>query len=415
MRASRPRSRRGLVAERDANLTRLGVVSSDGTVYLSGTVPSTEQKALAATVAKGVSGVRRVVNALEVRPGARVARPTTRASAPGLSPTRSWPKVTMTGSLPQSLRISPSFSARCASQPPRERDDCRASRRAATRGRITTVFTIVPGDRACNSACSTKPSDRSRAPASTGTRCTRRRWNSACWPRRSASTISGSWSITSSPGSPARRVPKSCSGPSASSPSGSESASGCASCRTTIPVRVAERVAMLDQLTDGRLEFGTGRSNAYEQIGQGIDPRDTRAMWEESITMLPRIWQSDEFSWEGQFWTVTDASGAAEALSEAAPASVPGVHPDRQLRRGGREGDRRAVVGHLCHDHPGRARQALPGTSEAGDAGGRRRSTSSGATTSTPSAGRTTGRHASWPPAHSRRSSVPTSRTSATA
>ena len=70
------------------------------------------------------------------------------------------------------------------------------------------------------------------------------------------------------------------------------------------PVRVAERAAMLDQLTDGRLELGTGRSNAYEQIGQGIDPRDTRAMWEESITMIPRIWQSDEFSWEGTFWKV---------------------------------------------------------------------------------------------------------------
>ena len=61
---------------------------------------------------------------------------------------------------------------------------------------------------------------------------------------------------------------------------------------------------MLDQLTDGRLELGTGRSNAYEQMGQGIDPRNTRAMWEESITMIPRIGQSDEFSWEGRFWTV---------------------------------------------------------------------------------------------------------------
>jgi alkanesulfonate monooxygenase SsuD/methylene tetrahydromethanopterin reductase-like flavin-dependent oxidoreductase (luciferase family) len=70
------------------------------------------------------------------------------------------------------------------------------------------------------------------------------------------------------------------------------------------PVRVAERVAMVDQLTDGRVEVGTGRSNAYEQMGLGIDPRDTRAMWEESITMLPQIWQSDEFSWEGQFWKV---------------------------------------------------------------------------------------------------------------
>lgn len=70
------------------------------------------------------------------------------------------------------------------------------------------------------------------------------------------------------------------------------------------PVRVAERVALLDQLTDGRIEVGTGRSNVYEQVGLGIDPRDTRAMWEESITMLPKIWQSEEFSWEGRFWSV---------------------------------------------------------------------------------------------------------------
>ena len=70
------------------------------------------------------------------------------------------------------------------------------------------------------------------------------------------------------------------------------------------PVRVAERVAMVDQLTDGRVEFGTGRSNAYEQLGLGVDPRDTRDLWEESITMIPQIWQADEFSWEGRFWNV---------------------------------------------------------------------------------------------------------------
>ena len=70
------------------------------------------------------------------------------------------------------------------------------------------------------------------------------------------------------------------------------------------PVRVAERVAMVDQLTDGRVEFGTGRSNAYEQVGLGIDPRDTRSRWSESIRMLPEIWQSEEFSWEGEHWSV---------------------------------------------------------------------------------------------------------------
>ena len=58
-----------LVAQHDADLTRLGVVSNDGTVYLTGAVPSSEQKARAASVAGTVSGVRKVVNALDVRPG----------------------------------------------------------------------------------------------------------------------------------------------------------------------------------------------------------------------------------------------------------------------------------------------------------------------------------------------------------
>ena len=57
-----------LVEERSANLTRLGVVSRQAVVRLTGTVSSEEQKALAERVAKSVGGVRRVVNALDVRP-----------------------------------------------------------------------------------------------------------------------------------------------------------------------------------------------------------------------------------------------------------------------------------------------------------------------------------------------------------
>jgi len=56
-----------LVAEHDANLTRLGVMSREATVYLSGAVESEDQKAKAETVARGVPGVKRVVSTLEVR------------------------------------------------------------------------------------------------------------------------------------------------------------------------------------------------------------------------------------------------------------------------------------------------------------------------------------------------------------
>ena len=36
----------------------------------------------------------------------------------------------------------------------------------------------------------------------------------------------------------------------------------------------------------------------------GIDPRDTRDMWEESLTMIPKIWESEVFEYEGKFWQV---------------------------------------------------------------------------------------------------------------
>ncbi len=56
-----------LVGEKGANLTRIGVRSSEATVQLTGTVGSAEQKVRAEALAKDVRGVRRVVNALDVR------------------------------------------------------------------------------------------------------------------------------------------------------------------------------------------------------------------------------------------------------------------------------------------------------------------------------------------------------------
>ncbi|MCH8868381.1 MAG: LLM class flavin-dependent oxidoreductase [Chloroflexi bacterium] len=72
------------------------------------------------------------------------------------------------------------------------------------------------------------------------------------------------------------------------------------------PNRVAERVAMLDHLSKGRVDFGTGRSAPYELTGMGIDPRDSREMWEESLAMVPKIWASDLFSYEGKYWQVPE-------------------------------------------------------------------------------------------------------------
>ncbi len=56
-----------LVADKAANLTRIGVDTNRGTVYLNGSVDSTEQKARAEQLAWQAKGVKSVVNNLQVQ------------------------------------------------------------------------------------------------------------------------------------------------------------------------------------------------------------------------------------------------------------------------------------------------------------------------------------------------------------
>ena len=67
------------------------------------------------------------------------------------------------------------------------------------------------------------------------------------------------------------------------------------------PIRAAEAAAVLDLLCDGRLEFGTGRSATRAELeGFGIDPGETRPMWEEALRMIVGAWTEDVFSFEGK-------------------------------------------------------------------------------------------------------------------
>jgi alkanesulfonate monooxygenase SsuD/methylene tetrahydromethanopterin reductase-like flavin-dependent oxidoreductase (luciferase family) len=63
------------------------------------------------------------------------------------------------------------------------------------------------------------------------------------------------------------------------------------------PARVAERIATLDVLSGGRVEFGTGEgSSAAELDAFGIDPADKRAMWEEGVRVTLRCMTETPFT-----------------------------------------------------------------------------------------------------------------------
>jgi alkanesulfonate monooxygenase SsuD/methylene tetrahydromethanopterin reductase-like flavin-dependent oxidoreductase (luciferase family) len=71
------------------------------------------------------------------------------------------------------------------------------------------------------------------------------------------------------------------------------------------PVRVAEMAGALDIICDGRLEFGTGRSSTRDELeGFGIDPLQTRDLWQEALEMVVGAWTSDVFEWNGKFFKV---------------------------------------------------------------------------------------------------------------
>ncbi len=77
------------------------------------------------------------------------------------------------------------------------------------------------------------------------------------------------------------------------------------------PAKVAERVAMLDHLSDGRFEFGTGRgAGSHEILGflhrDGItDTNATKEMWEETIGEFAKMWTEDEYQgFEGKWWSL---------------------------------------------------------------------------------------------------------------
>jgi len=64
---------------------------------------------------------------------------------------------------------------------------------------------------------------------------------------------------------------------------------------TNHPLRMAERVAMIDHLSHGRFEFGTGRGAGSWELGAfGLDPSETKEIWEEVIWEFKKMWESDD-------------------------------------------------------------------------------------------------------------------------
>lgn len=71
------------------------------------------------------------------------------------------------------------------------------------------------------------------------------------------------------------------------------------------PIRVAERIATLDILSGGRVNWGSGKSSSrVEQGAFQVDRERLHDEWLEALEMIPRMWRADVFEWNGRFYQV---------------------------------------------------------------------------------------------------------------
>src|SRR5882757_54634 len=73
------------------------------------------------------------------------------------------------------------------------------------------------------------------------------------------------------------------------------------------PVRLAVQLALLDNLSKGRIDVGIGKGtvyNEYEFVGHGLRSHDSRERMEEAVDILQRAWREAPLTYDGKFHKV---------------------------------------------------------------------------------------------------------------
>ena len=119
------------------------------------------------------------------------------------------------------------------------------------------------------------------------------------------------------------------------------------------PLRLAEELAMLDCLSNGRIVSGFARGIPREHNVYRVPLRDSRARFEEAWEIVRRAWTEEVFSYTGRFWSYDNVAiwprpvqqphppvwvpvtGSKETIEWAGRYNVPitpGLVPTRGLR-----------------------------------------------------------------------------------
>jgi alkanesulfonate monooxygenase SsuD/methylene tetrahydromethanopterin reductase-like flavin-dependent oxidoreductase (luciferase family) len=106
------------------------------------------------------------------------------------------------------------------------------------------------------------------------------------------------------------------------------------------PVDIAEQMATLDVLTDGRATFGVGLGySGHEFDAFGVEPGTRVARFEESLELVQALWSGEEVDFTGRFHSVHGARPSVLPLQKGGLPVWVGGQAAGAVKRAARLGD----------------------------------------------------------------------------
>jgi alkanesulfonate monooxygenase SsuD/methylene tetrahydromethanopterin reductase-like flavin-dependent oxidoreductase (luciferase family) len=104
------------------------------------------------------------------------------------------------------------------------------------------------------------------------------------------------------------------------------------------PLRLLEEICMLDQMSNGRLEFGLGRGiSPIEATYYGLNPKHAQAQFEEALEIIQRGLRSERLTFAGEHYHFDDVPVMMTTVQQPIPPLWYGLHsPESAEKAAGR-------------------------------------------------------------------------------
>lgn len=105
------------------------------------------------------------------------------------------------------------------------------------------------------------------------------------------------------------------------------------------PLLIASEMAMLDNMAPGRIGIGVARGGSrYQWDRVGVNPADARAIYEESLEIIRRVWVEDDVTFEGKFFSFPPTTIVPKPATKPHPAIWVGSQSVEGVRKVAQQG-----------------------------------------------------------------------------